>query len=88
MATSYCLIIPRSSDDSSSGELEHGNTNPVHKPGPAWQSHAPSTAYGRFRLERGMKFRLIVSDNHTLYAIDSESTETNHFGWLNGVRMQ
>ena len=38
-------------------------------------------------LERGMKFRLIVSDNHTLYAIDSESTETNHFGWLNGVRI-
>ena len=30
---------------------------------------------------------LFITDDDTLYAIDSESTETNHFGWLNGVRI-
>ena len=30
---------------------------------------------------------LHITDDNTLYAIDSESTETNHYGWLNGVRI-
>ena len=30
---------------------------------------------------------LYITNNDTLYAIDSESTETNHYGWLNGVRI-
>ena len=30
---------------------------------------------------------LFITDDDMLYAIDSESTETNHYGWLNGVRI-
>ena len=30
---------------------------------------------------------LYITDDDMLYAIDSESTETNHYGWLNGVRI-
>ena len=30
---------------------------------------------------------LFITDDDRLYAIDSESQETNHFGWLNGVRI-
>ena len=30
---------------------------------------------------------LFITADDTLYAIDSESQETNHYGWLNGVRV-
>ena len=30
---------------------------------------------------------LFITADDTLYAIDSESQETNHYGWLNGVRI-
>ena len=30
---------------------------------------------------------LFITDDDTLYAIDSESTETSHYGWMNGVRV-
>ena len=30
---------------------------------------------------------LYITDDDTLYAIDSESTEANHYGWKNGVRI-
>ena len=30
---------------------------------------------------------LYITDDDTLYAIDSESQETNHYGWKNGVRI-
>jgi DNA-binding beta-propeller fold protein YncE len=30
---------------------------------------------------------LFITDDDTLYAIDSESVETNHYGWMNGVRI-
>jgi DNA-binding beta-propeller fold protein YncE len=30
---------------------------------------------------------LFITDDDTLYAIDSESTETTHYGWMNGVRI-
>ena len=30
---------------------------------------------------------LFITSDDTLYAIDSESQETNHYGWLNGVRI-
>ena len=30
---------------------------------------------------------LFITDDDTLYAIDSESTETSHYGWMNGVRI-
>jgi len=30
---------------------------------------------------------LFITADDTLYAIDSESQETNHYGWKNGVRI-
>ena len=30
---------------------------------------------------------LFITDDDMLYAIDSESQETNHYGWKNGVRI-
>ncbi len=30
---------------------------------------------------------LFITDDDMLYAIDSESAETNHYGWMNGVRI-
>ena len=30
---------------------------------------------------------LFITDDDTLYAIDSESQESNHYGWMNGVRI-
>ena len=30
---------------------------------------------------------LFITADDTLYAIDSESQETNHYGWMNGVRI-
>ncbi len=30
---------------------------------------------------------LFITDDDMLYAIDSESQETNHYGWMNGVRI-
>ena len=37
--------------------------------------------------QQGRISGLYITDDDTLYAIDSESTETNHYGWLNGVRI-
>ncbi len=39
--------------------------------------------YQRFSRISG----LFITADDTLYAIDSESQETNHYGWLNGVRI-
>ena len=39
--------------------------------------------YQRYSRIRG----LFITADDTLYAIDSESQETNHYGWLNGVRI-
>ncbi len=30
---------------------------------------------------------MYITDDDTLYTIDSESTPTNHYGWMNGVRI-